>query len=49
MSEVDDYLLLSPGHTLNWKILGNAPKQVKKRKILEAFYIRTLQSTLNNQ
>ena len=27
----------------------NAPKQVNKRKILEAFSIRTLQTTLNNQ
>ena len=49
MSEVDDKLFLSPGPTVNWKILTNTPKQVNKRKILEAFYIRTLQPTPNNQ
>ena len=46
--EVGDYLLLNPGHTVNWEILTNAPKQVNKRKILEAFYIWTLQPALNN-
>ena len=30
MFEVDDYLLLNPGNTVNWKILANAPKQVNK-------------------
>ena len=49
MSEVGDYLLLNPGHTVNWKILTNAPKQLYKQKILEAFDIRTLEPTLNNQ
>ena len=48
MSEVGDHLLMNPGHTVNWEILTNAPKQVNKQKILEAFYIRTLQLTLNN-
>ena len=48
-SEVGDHLLMNPGHTVNWEILTNAPKQVNKRKILEVFYIRTLQPTLNNQ
>ena len=48
-SEVVDHLLLNPGHTVNWEILTNAPKQANKRRILEAFYIRTLQHTLNNQ
>ena len=49
MSEVGAHLLMNPGHTVNWEILTNAPKQVSKRKILEAFYIPTLQLTLNNQ
>ena len=49
MSEVGAHLLMSPGHTVNWEILTNPHKQVSKRKILEAFYIRTLQATLNNQ
>ena len=49
MPEVGDDLLMNPGHTVNWEILTNAPKQVNKQKILEAFYIRILQPTLNNQ
>ena len=48
MSEVGDHLLMNPAHTVNWEILTNAPKQITKQKILEAFYIRTLQPTLNN-
>ena len=36
-SEVGDHLLMNPGHTVNWEILTNAPKQVNKRKILEFF------------
>ena len=39
MSEVGDHLLMNPGHTVNWEMLTNAPKQVSKRKILEAFCI----------
>ena len=46
-SEVGDHLLLNPGHKVNWEILTNAPKQVNKREILEAFYIQTLQPTLS--
>ena len=48
-SEVGDHLLMNAGHTVNWEILTNAPKQVNKQKILEVFYIRTLQPTRNNQ
>ena len=48
-SEVGDHLLLNPGHTVNQVILTSAPKQINKRKLLEAFYIRTLQPTQNNQ
>ena len=47
-SEVGDHLLLNPGHMVNSEILTSAPKQVNKKKILEAFYIQTLQPTLNN-
>ena len=49
MSEVGDHLLMNPGHTGNWEILTNATKQVNEQKILEAFYIKTFQSILNNQ
>ena len=48
-SEVGDHFLLNPVHPVNWEILINAPKQVYKWKILEAFYIRTFRPTLNNQ
>ena len=37
------------GDTVNWEILTNDPKQLYKQKILKAFYIRTVQPTLNNQ
>ena len=49
MSEVGDHLLMNHGHTVNWEKLTNAPKQVNKQKIMEAFYIPTLQPTLNSQ
>ena len=49
MSEVSDNLLIKPDHAVNWQILTNAPKQVNKQMILEAFYIQTLTPTLNNQ
>ena len=39
ISEVGDHFLLNPGHTKNWEILINAPKQVNKQKISEALYI----------
>lgn len=48
-TEVGDHLLLNPGHTVNWEILTSAPKYTYKRKILEAFYIKVLKPTLNNQ
>ena len=38
-SEVSDHLLWNPSHTVNWEILKDAPTQVNKRKMLEAFYI----------
>ena len=49
MSKVGDHLLMNPGQMVNWEVLANAPKQVNKRKILEACYILTPQPTLNNQ
>ena len=48
-SEVGEYWLMNAGHTVNWEILTNAPKQVNKQKILDVFYIRTLQPTRNNK
>ena len=47
--EVGDNLLLNAGHTANWEIFTYAPKRVNKHRILNTFYIRTLQPTLNNQ
>ena len=36
-SELGDHLLLNPGHTVNWEILANAPKQVKNGKYWRLF------------
>ena len=36
-SELGDHLLLNPGHTVNWEILTNAPKQVKNEKYWRLF------------
>ena len=49
MSEAGDHLLFNPGHMVDWEILTNVSKQVNKWKIPEAFYARTLQSTVNSQ
>ena len=40
--EVGDHILLNTGHTINWEILTNAPKQANNWKILENLYIQTL-------
>ena len=48
-SELGTHLLLNTGCKVNWEILTNAPKQVNKQRVLEAFYIQTLQLTLNNK
>ena len=36
-------------HHIEWKIITRAPKNNKKRKILEAFYINKFKPNLNNQ
>ena len=48
-SEVVDHLLVNPNHNITWQKIANAPVQTIKRKILEAFYICKLKSTLNSQ
>ena len=48
-SEVGDYILVNPNHNITWKIIAKAPGQTIKRKILVAFYICKLKSTLNSQ
>ena len=48
-SEVAEYLLKNPGHTVNWQVITSAPHQRNKRKILEAYYITKFKPSLNNQ
>ena len=48
-SEVGDHLSVNPDHNIIWQIIPKTPTQTFKRKILEAFYIRKLKQTLNNQ
>ena len=40
--EVGDHILLNTGHTINWEILTNSPKQANNWKILENLNIQTL-------
>ena len=48
-SKVGDPPLLNPDYTVSWEILTNAPKQLQKRKIIQAFHTRIFQSILYNQ
>ena len=43
------FLLLNPDQNITWQMIGKAPTQTFKEKILEAFYIRKLKPTLNSQ
>ena len=48
-SQVGNHLLINPDHNITWQIIGKAPAQTFKRKILEAFYIGKLKPMLNSQ
>ena len=48
-SEPAKHLKDNPTHKFEWKILSKASKEKYKRRILETFFIKTLQPTLNNQ
>ena len=48
-SEPSKHLKNNPGHQFNWKILSRAPSHRLKRKILEAYFIKQLNPSLNDQ
>ena len=48
-SECAKYLNENDNHEFKWSILSLAPKISFKRKILEAYFIKTLNPILNNQ
>ena len=48
-SECAKHLNENDNHEFKWSILSLAPKVLFKRKILEAYFIKTLNLILNNQ
>ena len=38
-----------PDHQFEWKVLTRAPEYMRKRKILEAFLIKSISPSLNEQ
>ena len=48
-SECDKYLNENDNHKFKWFILSLAPKVSFKRKILEGYFIKTLNPILNDQ
>ena len=48
-SEPSKHLKNNPGHQFNWMILSRAPSHRLKRKILEAYFIKQLNPSLNDQ
>lgn len=48
-SEPAKHLQKHPGHSFEWKILSKAPRDTKKRKVLEAYFIRLIRPSINDQ
>ena len=48
-SEPPKHLENNPGHKFYWMVLSRAPSHCLKRKILEAYFIRELNPSLNDQ
>ena len=48
-SEPSKHLKNNPGHQFNWMILSRAPSRRLKQKILEAYFIKQLNPSLNDQ
>ena len=48
-SKCAKHLNENDNHEFKWSILSWAPKASFKKKILEAYFIKTLNSILNNQ
>ena len=47
--QLSKHLFLNIGHSFNWSVLLSAPKSNRTRKILEAFFIAKMKSSLNEQ
>ena len=48
-SEPAKHLLENPAHSFCWEILDKASLDIRKRKILEAYYIKIFSPSLNDQ
>ena len=48
-SETAKHLKYFPNHQFEWKVLTGAAECMKKRKILEAFLIKSINPSLNEQ
>ena len=48
-SEPGKHLKYFPDHQFEWKVLTRAPEYTRKRKILEAFLIKSINPFLNEQ
>ena len=48
-SEPAKHLKLNIGHVFSWKVLCAAPNNYRKRKVIEAYYIRRFLPTINDQ
>ena len=48
-SEPAKHLKYFPDHQFEWKVLTRAPEYTRKRKILEAFSIKSINPSLNEQ
>ena len=49
ISEPSKHLKNNSGHQFNWKILSRAPSHRLKRKILQSYFIKQLNPSLNDQ
>jgi hypothetical protein len=48
-SEPSKHIINNPDHSFQWKVLSKAPRDTRKRKILEAYFIRKLNPKINDQ
>ena len=47
-SEPSKHISRNPSHKFEWKVLSRAPGDRRKRRILEAFFIKMLNSSIND-
>ena len=48
-SEPAKHLKENPTHKFTWTIISKAPENFRKRRVLEAYFIKTICPTLNDQ